>query len=289
MAPEPRRPLPLGRRGGVLVLLALAGVWAAVHLGLDLAALIPGEGGLKLAGEFFSRALTPALSHETEFKPDTPLLVQSLEAAWTTLLFASAAMGLSLLVGLVLGFFASTAWWADDPAASGARILQRTLRPVLYGLSRTLIAFMRSIHELLWALLLLMVLPTSPTTAILAIAIPYGGTLAKIFSEMVDETSRRPAHALRAAGAGGMQTFAFGLLPSALPDMAAYAFYRFECALRSAAILGFFGFATLGLRIQQAFENADFGETWTHLYMLILMVVVFDLWSGALRKRMVMR
>ena len=46
------------------------------------------------------------------------------------------------------------------------------------------------------------------------------------------------------AGAGSRQVFVFGLLPRALPDMGAYAFYRFECALRSAAILGFFGFSS---------------------------------------------
>jgi len=76
-------------------------------------------------------------------------------------------------------------------------------------------------------------------------------------------------------------------VPAALPDMVAYTFYRFECALRSAAVLGFFGFPTLGLRIKQAFGSTNFGEVWTHLYMLIILVVVFDLWSGAIRRRMV--
>lgn len=292
MAPDvlSRRPLPIGRRGWVVAGLVLAGVWAALYLDIGLGQLAPSEGGARLAGDFLSRALTPALSHETAFKPDQPLLLMSLESAWTTLLFAGAAMSLALIIGIVLGFFASSAWWASDTVGSRSRtltVLRRSLLPLLYGGSRVFIALLRSIHELLWALLLLIVLPTTPTTAIIAIALPYGGTLAKIFSEMVDEAPRRSAHALRAAGAGGIQTFAFGLLPGALPDMTAYAFYRFECALRSAAILGFFGFATLGLRIRQAFENTDFGEVWTHLYVLVAMIVVFDLWSGALRKRMV--
>ena len=104
---------------------------------------------------------------------------------------------------------------------------------------------------------------------------------------MVDEAPRGAAVALREAGASGIQVFTFGLVPAALPDMTAYTFYRFECALRSAAILGFFGFPTIGLRIKQAFQNGDFGETWTHLYVLFAMIIVFDLWSGLLRRRMV--
>ena len=89
------------------------------------------------------------------------------------------------------------------------------------------------------------------------------------------------------AGASGLQVFAVGLVPSALPDMIAYAFYRFECALRSAAILGFLGVPTLGVLIKQAFKFGVYGEAWTHLYVLLVMIVVFDVWSGAVRRRMV--
>ena len=113
------------------------------------------------------------------------------------------------------------------------------------------------------------------------------GTLAKIFSEMIDETPRDAANALRGAGASPLQIFTFALVPRALPDMGAYAVYRFECALRSSAILGFFGFETLGLSIAQSFENAQFGEVWTYLYVLIALVALVEWWSGAIRRRIV--
>ena len=69
--------------------------------------------------------------------------------------------------------------------------------------------------------------------------------------------------------------------------MLSYAFYRFECALRSSAILGFFGFPTLGLYLRQSFLSTNYGEVWTFLYVLIALVLVFDAWSGALRRRLV--
>ena len=73
--------------------------------------------------------------------------------------------------------------------------------------------------------------------------------------------------------------------------MTAYTFYRFECALRSATVLGFFGTfglpPTLGVRIREAFGATDYGEAWTHLWMLVILVVVFDWWSGAVRRRLV--
>ena len=69
--------------------------------------------------------------------------------------------------------------------------------------------------------------------------------------------------------------------------MLAYAFYRFECALRSSAVLGFFGVATIGRDIELAFLTNRYGEVWTYIYVLMAVIVVFDVWSGHLRKRFV--
>jgi phosphonate transport system permease protein len=149
-----------------------------------------------------------------------------------------------------------------------------------------LIAFMRSIHEILWAIALLAAFGLTTVAAVIAIAIPYAGTLAKVFSEMLDEAPDDAAGALRMAGAGSLQTFVFGLVPRAVPDMGAYAFYRFECALRSAAILGFFGFETLGKYIHQSCGELYFREAWTYLYALCILIVLVEWWSGAIRRRL---
>ena len=148
------------------------------------------------------------------------------------------------------------------------------------------IAFMRSIHEVLWALALLAAFGLHMAAAVLAIAIPFTGTLAKVFSELLDEAPDEAASALALAGAPPLSVFAAGLLPRALPDLGAYAFYRFECALRSAAILGFFGFPTLGKFIYEAAGELHWNEAWTFLYALIALIVLVEWWSGALRQRL---
>ncbi len=292
MAPDSiSRPFPIGRRGGVILALLVAGVWSYTHLGVSLSELWPHDAGLKAAKRFFGRALSPALTAEaSSVDASVSVVASALAAAWTTVVYATAGMSLALLIGIVLGFFASTAWWAGDPTATRSawrRAARGTLAPLVYGSTRTVIALMRSVHEVLWAVLFLAAFGLTPLSAVFAIAIPYGGTLAKIFSEMVDEAPRAPAYALRGAGASGAQVFCFGLVPLALPDMMAYAFYRFECALRSSAVLGFFGYETLGYQIERAWVGTHYGEVWTCLYVLIGMVVLFDWWSGALRRRFV--
>ena len=158
--------------------------------------------------------------------------------------------------------------------------------PTFYVATRGLIAFLRSVHELLWAVLFLVAFGLNDLTAVFAIALPYGGVLAKIFSEMIDEAPRDTAEALRCLGASPLQVLVFGLLPRALPDMTGYAFYRMECALRASAVLGFFGFPTLGLFIRQSFSATNYGEVWTYLYTLAALVILFDVWSGAVRRRL---
>jgi phosphonate transport system permease protein len=294
MATEPRiaRPLPLRTRSAVVLSLVLGAAWAFFALDLDLRELLPNPGGLELAGRFFARALRPALASEAAFVPADapPLLVVALDAALTTLLFAGAAMSLSIALGLGLGFLAARAWAAGDPAGAGSPLLaaaRRTVLPAIWGGARALIALLRSVHEILWAILFTAAFGLSPFSALFAIALPYGGTLAKIWSELIDEAPRDAGLALRAAGASGLQVFCFGLVPRALPDMVAYAFYRFECAVRSSAVLGFFGFPTLGMYLQQSFRSANYGEVWTFLYVLLATVAIFDAWSGALRRRLV--
>ncbi len=296
----PKAPSRWGLEPRITVLLSIlvVGFWAALELELRLSDLVPSPGGREVVREFFSRALSPAWTYESETVAagTPPLIFKALAAAHRTVVFAAAAMSLALVLGLPLGFLAATSWWKTDslgqpPSEFPSHRLMRfgtsLLRPGLCALSRVLIVGLRSLHELLWAVLFLAAFGLSHLSAVVAIAIPFAGTLAKVFSEMLDETPRDAADALRHAGLSQPQVFLFALFPRALPDLGAYTFYRFECALRSAAILGFFGFPTLGYLIAASFENLYYGEVWTYLYTLGFLVFAADWWSGALRSRLV--
>lgn len=267
----------LGTATAILLGLILAGVWAAWHLRLDPRQLVPSGGGWELAGEFFAGALHPAWRFEGDFQGTgpAPLLWQALRAAGTTVIFAATSLSLALVGGLLLGFLGSV------------RLMRgRVLRTVAVS-ARLLSNLLRSVHELIWAVLLLAALGHGHLVAVVAIGLPYAGTLAKIFAELLDEAPAAAADALALSGATRAQTFVLGIFPRALPDLTAYTFYRFECALRSSAVLGFFGFPTLGYYLAASFENLYYGEVWTYLYVLLALVLVVDWWSGRLRRELV--
>lgn len=288
MPARPRRP---GARSGLLFLIGVLTIGSYVVLDLELDELVPDRHELGQLTSFAGAALRPALSHLRPVPAGTPSLAAIvLESARLTVVLAATAMSVAVLVGLVLGLLGSTAWWPPSsrrPSTGRNNFVGRALLPGIYAATRLLIALMRSVHELIWALLLLAAVGLSELSAVIAIAIPYAGTLAKVFSESLDEAPRDAARALAATGASPAQVTLFGLLPRALPDMSAYALYRFECAVRSSAILGFFGVPTLGYYIRLEWGMADYREVWTFLYALIALAVLLDLWSGALRKRFV--
>lgn len=280
---------PSGLLLGLIVLAALA---SAVALDLDPHGLLPNEGGWTVLGRFLAGAVSPATAYEAG--PPTagaePFLWGVLRACRVTVLFAAAAVSLALLAGLPLAFLAASRWWWGGGEVQRRGFLARGvygLEISAFGGSRLLAAVLRSMHELLWAVLFLAALGRSSFAAVLAIAVPYTGTFAKVFSEMLDETRQDAAEALTLSGASRLQAFLFGLLPRALPDLGLYAFYRFECAVRSSAVLGFFGFPTLGYFISASIENLHYREVWTYLYAVFVLVLVLDLWSGALRRRLV--
>lgn len=282
----------IGWRRGIFLAIGLSGVWAVVQLQLDFRQLIPSRGGVELISRFFSGAVSPAVTYEADFVPQgtVPLLVKVMRAVVLTVVFAVTSASLSMVLGLVLGVFASAAWWVGEPLdtlISRRTMVRRTVMSAIYFLTRILITLLRSVHELIWAMLFMAITGLTNFTAIIAIAIPYTGFFAKIVSEMLDEAPRNTAVALQAVGASPMKVFAFGLMPRVMPNLLSYSMYRFECALRSSAVLGFFGIPTLGYYLLLSFQNSHYREVWTYLYAVFALVAIVDWWSGALRRRMV--
>lgn len=259
----------LGPRTKMLMAISLAAVLAAVSLDLGWSGRGSSSDPFLVVADFFGSALSPALWTEDGTKQIMWPMI--LDGVLATVKFALAAMGLALAVGLPLGILAAERCWGG----------------IGFGAVRLVIAAMRSIHELIWAMMLLAAFGLSPATAVLAIAIPAAGTLAKVFGELIDEAPAEAGQALRTLGAGRSQALLLGVVPRAIPGLISYVFFRFECALRSSAVLGFFGFPTLGYFIHKSVENLYFGEVWAYLYALVALMAVAERWSAAVRRGLV--
>ena len=222
--------------------------------------------------EFWAHAARPELSAD--------VVRTTLDASVTTLAFAVLGTLLSLLLGALLAPVMSQTWWAVQATSGSAR----HLRTGGLLLARAAAAVPRGIHEAVWGLLLLSVLGRDPVVGVLAIAIPFGAITAKVYSELLDEADRGPYDVLRAAGAGRTTALVYGVLPALLPSATSYAFYRFECSIRSAVILGMIGAGGLGLQLSLSFQGSEYGAVWTSVYALVVLGAVVDRWGASLRR-----
>lgn len=253
-------------RGFLTVLLLAALIWSVSVV--DWSGPLFHTGGSDAILQFLRAVLHPKLS------PSYLRIV--LWAAWQTVAYAVAGITLAVALGFPLGVVAS------GVLARSARIRW----PAVVG-TRFLLAFIRSIHELVWAWLFIVAIGLSPMAAILALAIPYGGTLGRIYAEIIRDVPEGPLRALRASGASEMKVLLYGRLPMALPDMLSYTFYRFECAIRAATIMSFVGIGGLGYHLLLSLADLNYDEVWTLLIILVALIAVVDLWSTALRRRLV--
>lgn len=264
-------PPPRGRAGpgqGRAWLLAGAGAVLAWSL---LRALADGRdlvnpGGWPQLRAFLAAALQPDLS--------PAMLALAARSAVTTLAYAVAGAGLSLLLGLLLGLPASAAWWEGRRLPRGWLVL------------RGVLVAPRAIHEVIWGLLLVNILGLSPLSAILAIALPFGAITARVYADILDAAPTAPRRALLVAGATPTTAFVYGLLPRSLPQLVSYAFYRLECALRSAAVLGVIGAGGLGQELLTSFQSLRYREMWTFIAAQVLLSGAVDFWSGRVREHL---
>jgi len=250
------------------ILVVAAVIWAAVASGIGRQELV-NPGGWPLVRRFFAGAVAPELSGD--------FLRIVGDAALTTLAYAVLGTALSLVIGVLGGLVGSQVWWRGgerSPSRSGGWVA-----------ARSAIGVPRAIHEAVWGLILVNILGIDPLVGVLAIAIPYGAVTAKVFSELLDEAPRDAFTALRTAGAGRLSAIAYGLAPLALPDMISYAFYRFECSIRAATILGLIGAGGLGFQLALSFQSLRYNEIWTVVYALILIGLLSEVWSRAVRRR----
>lgn len=155
---------------------------------------------------------------------------------------------------------------------------------VLRWCVRATLILLRSIPELVWALVFVRVVGLGPTAGVLAIALTYGGMLGKVYAEILESGESHATHTLMRNGSGRLQAFVYALLPTHAAELASYTVYRWECAIRSSVVLGFVGAGGLGQQLDNSMKMFNGGEVATLLLIFIVLVALADSVSAWLRR-----
>jgi phosphonate transport system permease protein len=215
-------------------------------------------------GKFGAELLSPNL--------EPAFLARLLPAAAETLAMSVLGTLLAVVFGLLLALPASR-MHAEDPARwrAGARLVLNVLR---------------SVPELMWAVLLLIAAGLGPFAGTLALALHTTGVLGRLFAEAIENAPSGPGFALRVRGVPEGRVLLYATLPQVLPQLVSYTLYRWENNIRAAAILGVVGAGGLGQMLAFHLGLFQMAETGSVLAAMIVLVAIVDICSYAARRVM---
>lgn len=247
----PRKRFLLGTLVGVALF-----IWSADGAQFDFLKL--GDGAANM-GQFISRMFPPDFS---DFPNFSLLLVETLQMA---------------IVGTVLG--AGLSLFMAFGAASN-------IAPTwLYYPCRWAMNVIRSLPDLVIALMFVSAVGLGPFAGILAMTVGSIGSIGKIFAEAMEAVDRGPIVAMESVGASKRQIIQYAILPQALPMLTSYTLLLFEGNVRGATILGLVGAGGIGLELTTAMNRYEYEHLGAMVLCIIILVTVIDQLSALIRKK----
>jgi phosphonate transport system permease protein len=263
---------PLARRRLGWAITALVLLWPLLRLAEFHPATLADPANVHVMATFLGGFLPPSV------QPD--FLADLLKATLQTLAMATAGTALAFLIAVPLAFVATRSLSISAIGPADGRWVGRIVRQAV----RSLMVFLRAVPEVVLALMFVRALGLGPAAGVLALAITYGGMLAKVYAEILESTDARPAQALLQAGCGRVATLCFGLLPLAAQEIVSYTVYRWECAVRAAVVMGFVGAGGLGQLMDQSLKMLSGGEVSSIALVFLALVMLADAISLVLRR-----
>jgi phosphonate transport system permease protein len=235
-------------------------------------AVLWSDAGASAVRQFLSTFLPPATSPE--------FLWMVVEAAWKTVAIATVGMAIAILIAFPAALVATRILSVSRLARGRMAAWPSVLRTAV----RWLLIFLRSIPEIVWAMVFVRAVGLGDTAGVMAIGITYGGMLGKVYIEILESADQHATVSLLRNGSGRLSAFWYAALPVSVPELLSYTVYRWECAIRASVVMGFVGAGGLGQQMELSMKMLAGGEVLTMLSMFVLLIFAADVISAALRK-----
>lgn len=203
-------------------------------------------------------------------------------ATWETIAIATAGMTLALLAAIPMTFLVTERLSLSRLGTGRIGFTGQLIRQAV----RWLLVLLRSVPELVWALLFVRIVGLGPTAGVLAIALTYCGMLGKVYAEILESSDPHATETLLRNGSGRINALLYGALPESASELVSYTVYRWECAIRGSVVMGFVGAGGLGQRMDESMKMLAGDEVATMLLVFILLVAAADGVSKFCRKRL---
>ncbi len=185
--------------------------------------------------------------------------------------YAAAIIGMVIAVPL--------AWFASFNLTPSRRLL--------YPAARLIIVGCRSVHEMIWTILVVEILGFGMLPGTVAMILFCIGFAGKLFTEAVEGIHHGQVEAIRATGANELQVFVFAALPQLRVAWTGIAIYTWDVVFRAATVVGFFGAGGMGEFLRESVQRVESRQVAAILVSIITIVFIAELISAWVRDRMV--
>ncbi len=255
-------PPPLIRPATAALAVGLLLLIVASFYSLDMqwAALFSAD-AIRSSAEFMTGFAPPDLSGK--------FLGKIAQGTLETLSMSALGTGIAFILGLALALPASGRF--GSVARSSLRLILNVLR---------------SIPELVWAVIMLIAAGLGPFAGTIALALHTTGVLGRLFADALENQPPEAEATLRINGASPMSAFCYAALPQVLPQLMSYTLYRWENNIRAAAILGVVGAGGLGQLLKYHLSLFHMQQAASVIIAMLLMIAAVDAVSFWLRRKL---
>ncbi len=215
-------------------------------------------GGFKLFQEFLISAFNPKIDNE--------IIITVINRLNETILIGFFSWLVSIIFGAIFGIISSNIFY---------KIFN--IPNFLFRIIRFFLTIIRSIHEVVWGIVLMQIYGINFSIGIIAICIPYIAVNSKVFAEQLETIDYKSFESINQMNAPNFSSLLTIIWNPIINTFKNFGLYRLECSIRSTVILGLFGIGGIGTSIFLSFQTLNFRELWTYLWSLAILIILSGL------------
>jgi len=158
-----------------------------------------------------------------------------------------------------------------------------------YAPIRALLAAIRTLPAILWAIFFVIMVGLGPFAGILAIIMYTIGFVTKLQYESIEAVDSDPVDSIHAMGVSKLQLIRYVVIPEAAPHLLSQLLYMFDYNVRQSSILGLVGAGGIGFYIINYIKFFEYGKAAVFMLVVLGTVLLIDWVSVKLRDRYIVK
>lgn len=152
---------------------------------------------------------------------------------------------------------------------------------------RFLLIIIRTIPAIVYGLMFVRVTGQGPFAGVLTMSLTSIGMLSKLYVDVIEDLDTSILESMESIGCTTIEKIRFGIIPQLTALFMSIVIYRYDMNLRDAAILGLVGAGGIGAPLIFAMNSYRWSQAGSILIGLILLILIVELMSNKIRRKLV--